>query len=224
MARAPGRSEVEPATYRTARPIARPAITVISRVSSGVCSTSHVHDRVHADRHPQRVPPGRPADEADHGGVGDQARQGRVQGGDVAGHLARARAGHGDRVVEPAGGLPAEQLVDDRRHGGGQDAGGDRLGEPPELAPGQELDGQGRGQDEQGDQRQRAGHLEQRGRHLPGRAHDVGLHGGRGRAGRDAGHGQRDDLDAGQGAAQQVDRLADAALEPILDLDLAWLR
>ena len=39
MARAPGRSEVEPATYRTARPIARPAITVISRVSSGVCST-----------------------------------------------------------------------------------------------------------------------------------------------------------------------------------------
>ena len=36
--------------------------------------------------------------------------------------------------------------------------------------------------------------------------------------------GQRDDLDAGQDAAQQIDRLADAALKLILDLDLAWLR
>ena len=80
---------------------------------------SDVHDGVHADRHPQRVPPGRPPDEADHGGVGDQAGQGGVQGGDMAGHRARARAGHGDRVVEPASGLPAEQLVDDRRHRGG---------------------------------------------------------------------------------------------------------
>jgi hypothetical protein len=35
---------------------------------------------------------------------------------------------------------------------------------------------------------------------------------------------QHDDLGAGQGAAHQVDRLADAALELILDLDLAWLR
>ena len=39
MSWALGRCEVEPATYLTARPIARPATTVISRVSSGVCST-----------------------------------------------------------------------------------------------------------------------------------------------------------------------------------------
>ena len=38
ISRALGRCEVEPATYLTARPIARPAITVISRVSIGVCS------------------------------------------------------------------------------------------------------------------------------------------------------------------------------------------
>ena len=38
------------------------------------------------------------------------------------------------------------------------------------------------------------------------------------------GQGQRGDLDAGQGAAQQIGRLADTALEPILDLDLGWLR
>ena len=56
------------------------------------------------------------------------------------------------------------------------------------------------------------------------RVRDVGLHPGRGGAGRDAGHRQRDDLDAGHDAAQQVDRLADAALELILDLDPAWLR
>jgi hypothetical protein len=80
------------------------------------------------------------------------------------------------------------------------------------------------GQDVQGDQRQRAGHREQRGRYLPGGARDVGLYGSRVRAGRHAGQGQRDDLDAGQRAAQQIDRLADTALEPILDLDLAWLR
>jgi hypothetical protein len=59
---------------------------------------------------------------------------------------------------------------------------------------------------------------------VPARVHDVGLHAGRGRGGRDAGYRQHDDLGAGQGAAQQVDRLADAALEPILDLDLARLR
>jgi len=35
---------------------------------------------------------------------------------------------------------------------------------------------------------------------------------------------QRDDLDAGQRAAQQVDRLADTALDLIGDLDLAQLR
>ena len=93
-----------------------------------------------------------------------------------------------------------------------------------ELTPGEQLDGQGHGQDEQGEQRQRARQREQRGRYVLARAHDVGLDGGRGGAGRDAGHGQRDDLDAGQDAAQQVDRLADAALKLILDLDLAWLR
>ncbi len=35
---APGRREVEPATYLTARPIARPPITVISKVKTVVCS------------------------------------------------------------------------------------------------------------------------------------------------------------------------------------------
>jgi hypothetical protein len=49
------------------------------------------------------------------------------------------------------------------------------------------------------------------------------LDGSRGGPGRDAGQGQRHDLDAGQEAAQQIDRLADAALKLILDLDLAWL-
>jgi hypothetical protein len=49
------------------------------------------------------------------------------------------------------------------------------------------------------------------------------LDGSRGGPSRDAGQGQRDDLDAGQEAAQQIDRLADAALKVILDLDLAWL-
>jgi len=53
------------------------------------------------------------------------------------------------------------------------------------------------------------------------RAHEVGLRAGRGGAGRDAGHRQHDDLDAGQDAAQQVDRLADTALELILHLDPA---
>ncbi len=38
MSRALGRCEVEPAKYLTARPIARPATTVISRVSIDVCS------------------------------------------------------------------------------------------------------------------------------------------------------------------------------------------
>jgi hypothetical protein len=94
----------------------------------------------------------------------------------------------------------------------------------PILAAGEDLDGQRHGQDVQGDQRQRARQREQRGRYLPGRADEIGLDGGRGGAGRDAGHGQRDDLDARQRAAQPIDRLADAALKPILDLDLAWLR
>ena len=181
---------------------------------------AHVHDRVHGDRYPQRVPPGRPPDEADHGGVGDQARHGGVEGGDVA----RARVGHDDRVVEPAGGLPAEQVVGHRGDGGGQDAGGHRFGQPPPLAPGEKLNGQGHRQDKQGEERQRARHREQRRRYVLARAHDVGLDGSRRRAGRDAGHGQRDDLDAGQDAAQQIDRLTDAALKLILDLDLAWLR
>ena len=38
MSRAPGRCDAEPAAYRTARPIARPPITVISRVSTVVCN------------------------------------------------------------------------------------------------------------------------------------------------------------------------------------------
>jgi hypothetical protein len=91
--------------------------------------------------------------------IGDQAGQGRVEGGAVAG--VRARVGHDDRVVEPTGGLAAEKFVDRRGRGGGQDAGGHRFGQPPELAPGQELDGQGGGQDEQGDEGQRAGRSEQ---------------------------------------------------------------
>ena len=186
----------------------------------GGVQRSHVHDRVHGDRRPQGVPPVRQADQADHGGVGDQARQVRIERRGVA----RARTGHDDRVVEPAGGGPREQVVDHRRQDNGQDAGGRRLGEPPELAPDEQLDGHGHRQDEQGEQRQRSDHDEQRMRQPAARAHDVGLHAGRGGAGRDAGHRQRDDPDAGQDAAQQVDRLADAALELILDLDLAWLR
>ena len=142
----------------------------------------------------------------------------------MAGARGGARLGHGDRVVEPAGGLPAEQLVDHRGRGRGQDAGSHRFGQPPELAAGEDLDGQRHGQDVQGDQCQRARQVEQCGRYLPGRADEIGLDGSRGGAGRDAGPGQRDDLDAGQRAAQPIDRLADAALKPILDLDLAWLR
>jgi hypothetical protein len=38
MSRAPGRCDAEPATYLTARPIARPPITVISRVSTEACN------------------------------------------------------------------------------------------------------------------------------------------------------------------------------------------
>ena len=136
----------------------------------------------------------------------------------------RARPGHGDRVVQAAGRLLAEQLVDHRGHHRGQHAGGHRFGQPPELAAGEDLDGQRHGQDVQGDQCQRARQAEQRGRYLPGRADEIGLDGGRGGAGRDAGPGQRYDLDAGQRAAQQIDWLTDAAFKLILDLDLAWLR
>ena len=90
-----------------------------------------------------------------------------------------------------------------------------------ELAPDEPLDGHGHGQYEQAEQRQRGCHDEQRMRQPAARIHDVGLHAGRGSAGRDAGHRQHDDLDAGQDAAHQVDRLADTPLELILDLDLA---
>jgi hypothetical protein len=48
---------------------------------------------------------------------------------------------------------------------------------------------------------------------------DVGLHAGRRRAGRDARRRQCRDLDAGDHAAQQVDRLADSPLEMVLHLD-----
>ena len=66
--------------------------------------------------------------------------------------------------------------------------------------------------------------IEQRVRQPPARPDDIGLNPGRGGAGRDAGHRQRDDLDAGHDAAQQVDRLSDTALKLILDLDLGRLR
>jgi hypothetical protein len=49
------------------------------------------------------------------------------------------------------------------------------------------------GQDEQGEQHQWVGHDEQRVRQPAARAHEVGLRAGRGGAGPDAGHGQRDD-------------------------------
>ncbi len=181
---------------------------------------SHVHDRIHGDRRPQGVPPVRPTHQANHGGVGDQARQVRVERRGVAG----ARMGHDDRVVEPAGGGPGEQVIDYRGQGGGQDAGGHRLPQPPELAPDEQLDGHGHRQDEQREQRQRAGHDNKGMRQPASRAPHVGFHAGRGGAGRDASHQQRHDLDAGQHAAQQVGRLADAALELILDRDLAGLR
>jgi hypothetical protein len=117
-----------------------------------------------------------------------------------------------------------EQVIDHRGHGGGQHAGGHRLAQPPELAPDEQLDGHGHRQNEQSEQRHRTGHDNQRMRQPVARAHEVGLHTGRGGAGPDAGHGQRDDPETGQDTAQQVDRLADAALELILDLDLAGLR
>ena len=175
----------------------------------GGVQPSHVHDRVHGDRRPQGVPPVRPTAQADHGRVGDQARQVRVERRGVA----RARTGHNDRVIESAGGGPREQVAGHRGHDDGQDAGGHRLGEPPELAPDEQLDGHGHRQDEQGEQHQRGDHDEQRVRQPAARTHNVGLHAGRGGAGRDAGHHQRHDPETGQHAAQQVDRLADAALE-----------
>ncbi len=54
MARAPGRCEVAPAAYRIARPTARPASTVMSRVSSGVrstptCTTEYTATATHSD-------------------------------------------------------------------------------------------------------------------------------------------------------------------------------
>ena len=58
----------------------------------------------------------------------------------------------------------------------------------PELAPDEPLDGHGHGQYEQAEQRQRGCHDEQRMRQPAARIHDVGLHAGRGSAGRDAGH------------------------------------
>jgi hypothetical protein len=91
----------------------------------------------------------------------------------------------------------------------------------PELALDEPLDGHGHGQYEQAEQRQRGCDDEQRMRQPAARIHDVGLHAGRGGAGHDGGHRQHDDLDAGQGAVHQVDRLADTPLELILDLDLA---
>ena len=126
----------------------------------GGVQRSHVHDRIHGDRRPQGIPPVRPASQANHGGVGDQARQVRIERRGVA----RARTGHDDRVVEPAGGGPCERLIDHRGHAGGQDAGGHRLAEPPEeLAPDEQLDGHGHGQDEQGEERHRTGHHDHRG-------------------------------------------------------------
>ena len=132
---------------------------------------SHLHDRIHGDRRPHGVPPVRPAGQANHGGVGDQARQVRIERRGVA----RARTGHDDRVVQPAGGGPGEQVIGHRGHGGGQDAGGHRLAQPPELAPDEQLDGHGHGQDEQGEQRHRGDHDHQRMRQPVARAHDIGL-------------------------------------------------
>ena len=53
MSRAPGRCEVEPATYLTARPIARPASTAMSRVSTVVpsaptCTTAYTPTAIHS--------------------------------------------------------------------------------------------------------------------------------------------------------------------------------
>jgi hypothetical protein len=38
MSRAPGRCDAEPATYLTAKPIARPPITMINRLRTEVCN------------------------------------------------------------------------------------------------------------------------------------------------------------------------------------------
>ena len=55
---------------------------------------AHELDGVDAHRQPERVPPGGAADQDDHGGVGDQGGQVRVQGLDVADPGMR----HDDRV------------------------------------------------------------------------------------------------------------------------------
>ena len=177
-------------------------------------------DGVDPHRHPERVPPGGPADQDDHGGVGDQGGQVRIQGLDVADPGMR----HDDRVVEPAGHAAPQQQVDGLGHQAGQHPGQHRLGQPPRLAPHQLLDGQRHGQAEQRDHGQRGGRLEQGVRQPPAHAHEVDLHAGGGRARRDAGDRQADELDAGDDAAQQVDRLADPALQVIGDLDRTGLR
>ena len=138
--------------------------------------------------------------------------------------MAGTAAGHDDRVVERRGQTAPEQGVDERQHEHGQDAGRHRLRQAPRLADEEQLDGEGHRQDEQGEQRYRRRYREQRVRQPAFAVHDVGLHAGRGRGGRDAYPRQHDDLDAGQRAAQQVDWLPDAALELILHLDRARLR
>jgi len=166
----------------------------------------------------ERVPPGRAAGQADHGGIGDQRRKSGVEGIGVA--LVR----HDDRVVQLGGRGAGEQDVDDLGHDEGQHAGRHRFDEVPDLPPDELVDGQGHGQDQQREQRNRGRDVEQGARQPLARAHDVGLRSRRGGAGRDGGHYQHEDLDAGHDAAQPVDRLADPALELIGDLDGARLR
>ena len=138
--------------------------------------------------------------------------------------MARARAGHDDRVVKPTGGGVREQAVHHHGHGGGQYASGHCLGKPLELAPHEQLDGHGHWQDEQGEQRQRTHHGDQGMRQPVARPCDVGLHAGRRGTGRHTGRRQRHDSAAGHEAAQQVEGPADAPLGLILDLDPGCLR
>jgi len=187
---------------------------------NGGVQRRQLHDRIHADRQPQRIPPGRPPGQPDHGGVGDQASQVGVKGVDVADTGAR----HDDRVIEPGGGRARQQDVGDLGRSAGQQAGRHRLGEMANLTPDELGDSQPHGQNQQREQRNRGGNDEQGVRQPPARAHDVGLHPRRGRGRRDGGHRQHEYPNAGHDAAQPVNRLADPALQLISDLDRARLR
>ena len=99
MASAVGRWEEEPATYRTASPMARPASSVMRIDSTVACAavswTTAYTPMMIQTAFRQPWPPGQP----DRGEVGDQPGQVGVERVE----LHPVGAGHDDRVVEPGG-------------------------------------------------------------------------------------------------------------------------